>query len=88
MIVKCDPNTKKSKCFGFIEFDNKESMDRVLKDKDDPGHTIDGRKVRVCSGMFNIFQFPKHGPRFFGLFCITLLFSDLNNDVCLPLLID
>ena len=76
MIVKCDPNTKKSKCFGFIEFDNKESMDRVLKDKDDPGHTIDGRKVRVCSGMFNIFQFLSMVQGFlvyFVLHCYSLI---------------
>ena len=51
VIVKCDPNTKRSKCFGFIEFDNKEAMERVLRDKDDPGHTIGDRKVRVCLGL-------------------------------------
>ena len=48
VIIKYDETKQKSRCFGFIEFDNEDSMQGVIRDKDDPGHTIDGKKVCVC----------------------------------------
>jgi RNA recognition motif-containing protein len=45
VIIKYDETKQKSRCFGFIEFDNEDSMQGVIRDKDDPGHTIDGKKI-------------------------------------------
>ena len=47
-VVIVDPQTKDSRGFGYVTFENKDSVIQVLKDKKEKGaHSIDGKEVEV-----------------------------------------
>lgn len=43
--VKVDPVTKRRRGFGFLTFKHRESVDQVLRDKEEHGHVVDGKSV-------------------------------------------
>lgn len=45
--VKVDPITKRRRGFGFLTFKHRESVDQVLRDKEEHGHVVDGKSVSV-----------------------------------------
>lgn len=46
--VKVDPITKRRRGFGFLTFKHRESVDQVLRDKEEHGHVVDGKSVGLC----------------------------------------
>lgn len=45
--MKVDPVTKRRRGFGFLTFKHRESVDQVLRDKEEHGHVVDGKSVGV-----------------------------------------